>query len=506
MGPDRSALLISLNTASATALAVGLPFAAFERLVLFHFYLQGGFVLDSGLLGSLLWHSDVALTQPLSMGGGSYFATHVSPLFWLASAVSRLLSLTMPQFFEAFVGFSHGLLALTIFWLLVEGFGLKRGAAPWLAAFAAVGFAFSALAIAIALYPHFETLIAAFFLMFAVAQYLGHARLACGFFLLGLATREDAGLHYFAVLSLVVAVGLARRVPLRQQRAELIYLTAALIYVLVVMTAQRLVFPGASAFVRIYVGNPPFAALGASVLWNRLLFFVVERPYVVWPALGAVFWALWSRNPYLLLGYAASVPWVVLNLLAEGPLAAALIGYYAFPLLIGMAWPLLAVYRWRNRRGLEWRRPIAGFAALIALSFVPSGPPYNPGRLSLPRAFLDSPSRAWQAATDHGIAMLSRARPLLGRLLVDNSVAALAPNGFTSAELPDLGGGGTMVPPELPDTVAYFTTGFDAARLRATAAAAGLANRYHVPGTPLHLAARRRLDLLPPFEGLLVAE
>jgi hypothetical protein len=104
----------------------------------------------------------------------------------------------MPQFFAGFVGFSHTLLALAVFWLLVEGFGLRRGVGPWIAALAALGFAFSGLAIAIARYPHFETLIAAFFLLFAVAQVLGHPRLAVAFFVLGLATREDAGFHYVA--------------------------------------------------------------------------------------------------------------------------------------------------------------------------------------------------------------------------------------------------------------------------------------------------------------------
>ena len=76
-----------VGIAAAAILAVGIPFAAFTNLVLFHFYARGSFVLDSGLIASLMWHSDAALTQPASVGGGSFFGTHVSLLFLPLSAL-----------------------------------------------------------------------------------------------------------------------------------------------------------------------------------------------------------------------------------------------------------------------------------------------------------------------------------------------------------------------------------------------------------------------------------
>src|SRR5580765_4518081 len=145
-----------VGIAAAAMLAIGIPFVAFTNLVLFHFYVRGSFVLDSGLLASLMWHSNAALTQPASLGGGSYFGTHTSLLFLPASALSWLLPFSMPQFFAGVVGLSHALLALAVFWLLVERCGLRRGAGPWIAALTALGFAFSGLAIAVARYPHFE--------------------------------------------------------------------------------------------------------------------------------------------------------------------------------------------------------------------------------------------------------------------------------------------------------------------------------------------------------------
>ncbi|THD50640.1 MAG: hypothetical protein E8A46_17630 [Bradyrhizobium sp.] len=500
----------NVGIAAAAMLAIGIPFVAFANLVLFHFYARGSFVLDTGLLASLMWHSDAALTQPASLGGSSYFGTHVSLLFLPASALSRCLPLSMPQFFAGIVGFSHALLALAVFWLLVEGFGLRRGVGPWIAALAALGFAFSGLAIAIARYPHFETLIAAFFLLFAVAQVLGHPRLAVVFFVLGLATREDAGFHYVAILGLLVMLNAACGVPLRQQRTECTFALAALFYAIAAMAVQRLIFPETSAFARVYVGDPPLAHLGAGLIAHRIGFFLVGRPYILYPALGACIWALRARNPCVVLGFVAGIPWALLHLLAKSPLAGALVSYYAFPFLIALAWPLIGVMRQQQRTGNagDPTSVLAGFATLLALSFFPGVGIHDPGQLPLPQAFWDPPSRAQQAATDRAAAALSAARPMLGRLLVDNSIAALAPNGFAQKEVPFLQGNGST-PSETttsPDTVAFFAEGYDAQRLRAIADAAGLARRYAMPGTQIHLAARQRLEDVPLLAGLMAAE
>lgn len=197
------------------------------------------------------------------------------------------------------------------------GFGLRRDAGPWIAALAALGFAFSGLAIAIARYPHFETLIAAFFLLFAVARVLGHPRLAVAFFVLGLAAREDAGFHYVAILGLLVTLNVAYGVPLRQQRTELTFALAALFYAIAVMAMQRLVFPETSAFARVYLGDPPLAHLSAGLIADRILSFLVGRPYILYPSLGACIWALRARSPYVVLAFAAGIPWVLVHLLAK---------------------------------------------------------------------------------------------------------------------------------------------------------------------------------------------
>ena len=460
----------------SACVALAVPFLVFWRMTLFHFYVRGAFLQDSGQLAYLLWHSDMLLTQSASAGAGSYLAVHMVPLFWLISAVSWMLPASMAGFFALFLGASHALLAFAVFWLLVSAYRTP----PWIAALLGIAFACSGLAFAIARYPHFETLIPAFFLLFATAQRLGHSKLAVSFFVLGLATREDAGLHYAILLLLVAAWSGWKGTAWR-------YAVVALVYVVVVAVLQRLCFPGTSAFERIYLGNPPLAHLTPWSVGTRLLNMLLNRPYVLWPALGACVWAVRKRDPAVVLGYVACLPWLLLNTLAAGPMAGMLVSYYAFPFLIAMAWPLYV--------GAGWR----GFAVLLALSFVPAQVPHNPGRLFLPASVLNGPSAETRDAIERAVSAIVAARPELGVLVADNSVAALAPNGFSRREIL-FGDSSDETTP--PDTVVFFIDGYDAQKLENAA----LPRHYAMPGTPIRLISRLQLESVPAFAGLIAPE
>jgi hypothetical protein len=473
--PDAAA---RLNLALAAIVAVAVPFAAFANLVLAHFYARGSFLLDAGLFAGLLWHGDAALTVPESLGGGSFFASHAALIFVPLTALSRMLPLSLAEFFAGFVGLCHALLALAVFWALIGVQGMRRGVAPWLACVLALGFAFSGLALAIARYPHFETLIAACFLLFAVALRQGRVWLAALCFVVGLATREDAGLHYAGVLLLLVLLERWHGAPWRAQRAAIAFAVAGALYAVAAVAAQRAVFHGGGAFARVYLGDPIYAHVTARLLLERVTYLVLARPYVVLPALAAVIWAVRARNAGVVLGYVASLPWLVLHLLAASPLAGGLASYYAFPFLIGLGWPPLAA-----RPG---RATVPAFAALLALTFVPSAQLHDPGRLDLPADFLAAPSRAQRQATDAAVAALVAAHGELGRLLVDQSVAALAPFAFAKAEIPMFANDGPA------DTVIYMLRGYDGEALAARAAT--LPFHYAAPGTDLRVASDRKLD------------
>lgn len=189
----------SYGLAMMVGILVGMvPLAGFAAMVLHHFDIRGRLIFDTGLLASLIWHSDWALSEVPAMGERSFFATHVTPVFWLLSAISWVTPLGMAQFFAAFVGACQALFPLAVFWLLVHGFGMCRGRVLSIAPSLPVLFAYSGMAIAIVLYPHFKTLIAAVFILFAVAFNLWHAALAALLFLIGVAYPQDAGFNFLS--------------------------------------------------------------------------------------------------------------------------------------------------------------------------------------------------------------------------------------------------------------------------------------------------------------------
>jgi hypothetical protein len=217
------------------------------------------------------------------------------------------------------------------------------------------------------------------------------------------------------------------------------------------------------------------------------------------PPLVAAIWAVRTRNPYILIGYIACLPWVALQLAAYSDIAGTLSAYYAFPLMVAAFWPLLGVLLDRRRRGTAGgaATPVIMFAIMIAASFVGIGQQYNPGRLTLPAAFLTPPSLSSQLLTDRAIIALAVSKPQLGSFAAGTSVIALAPDLFTPAE--------TALPtrPMPPNAVVYLAQGFDSEKARQVAAAAGLNRHYRVPGTALRLATEGAVPADAPIAVLL---
>jgi hypothetical protein len=486
----------SLPIPCAAIVVFGVPLVLFYRLILFHFYVRGSFPQDTGLLASLMWHSTSALNLPPSLGGFSFFAQHVAPVLILVSAVSDVLPLTMPQLFASFVGLCHGLLALGVFWLLVGGYGMRRGLPLVLAALASTAFAFNGLAIAIVRYPHFETLAAACLLVSFVALVLGHRSIAAVSFLVALATREDAGLHAFGFLTVWVGINWLRGVPWRRNIWITGFAAGGLFSSTIALALQHGAFPGSSSFVRVYLGDPPLSHVTLALLEDRLCGWFWLHPAIILPAVVALTWSIRTRDPYIVAGYVACIPWAVLHFLAASDLAGLMVGYYAYPFLVAMAWPWLAVVirgKEAPQRETFGLRPAAYLLAITGLSLLPIGADYDPGRIALPEAFLNPPSAAQQIETDRAVAALAAARPALGRLVVDRSVAALLPLAFDSDEI-----AGTAEGPA--DTVVFLADGFDAARL---AGMPELPVRASVPDTAIRImtdrprATLRDLAILP---------
>jgi hypothetical protein len=484
----------------AAALAVGIvPFAAFATLVLYHFYIKGAFLWDSGLLAFLIGASDPSLPVPPIMTDGTFFAIHITPIFVALSPIRSLLPLTHTQFFAAFTGLCHALPGLAVFWILYSGYRLRTPLGVALATVLGLAFSFSGLALAIARYPHFEMLIAGAAMLFFVALSQGRLLLAAVFFAICLMTREDAGFHLFAILFLLVALNRWRGVASPEQRREIVFAVVAISYSLAALSLQHAIFEHQASFARIYLGDPAFGKISLTLLEQRLTGYLQFRTYIVLPALVALFWAVRAGNPAIVLGYVAFLPWAALHLVADSDIAGTLSGYYAYPFLIASFWPLVAALPEQGER-VAPSLPVPavlGFAAMIAASFTALGHQANPGHMELPAGFWSPPSLARQVATDRVLRQVMRAKGALGSVMVDGSVLGLVPDGFSKSETVWESGS------RLPDTVVYFAGAYEAEAARALADKAGLDHPYMAPGTAIRLVTRGALDPASPLASLL---
>src|SRR5205085_2865809 len=195
-------------------------------------------------------------------------------------------------------------------------------------------------------------------------------------------------------------------------RHEIGFALFALAYSVGALILQHALFDHQSSFARIYLGEPVFGKISLALLRDRLLGYLQYRTYIVLPAFVALFWAVRTGNPYLVLGYAAFLPWAALHLVAESDIAGTLSGYYAYPFLIASFWPLVGVFAERRERAPTGAAvpAVLGFAAMVAASFTALGHQANPGHIELPAGFWSAPSLARQSATDEALRQIVRAK------------------------------------------------------------------------------------------------
>jgi hypothetical protein len=489
--PIRGALLsrwsLPLIVRVGGAITVALvPFLAYAISILHSFYDVGNTFHDAGWSAYLIHDGDLLLHQPPSVEHGSWFYFHISPLFVATSAFGYLLPLTRIQFYAAFVGISHALPGIAVFWLLTSGYRMTRPAASLVAAGLALLFAFDGLALAIARFPHFTMFLVGTGMMFLTALVLRRIGIALVFFVLCLGTREDAGFHLFALLSLSLGWQWWRGATWREMRPMVAFTAAGVFYSAIVVGLQHVFAGEYSLFAIEYLGTPPFGGVSVSSVVDRLLGWMAFRGYVMLPALLALIWAIARRNPQVILGYVAFIPWGILHLAAATDIRGLLPGYYAFPYMFASFWPLAGLFiARRHPSDSRWiLEPVCGFALLTAASFVPSPYQGNPTHIDLPAGFLALPSEARQAATDQALAQLGRAA-MLGRVAVDESVLALTPEFYHAEELLSVTAERDL------DSVIYFEHGFQSQLARETAAVAGLDHLYLVPGTEIRVATKR---------------
>lgn len=477
-------------------IAVVVPFAIGAANILNHFCRFGAYLFDSGLLAYLMTHPDLAEPLPRVLGGGTFYALHVSPIFLLLSEFARLSPLTPPQFFAAFMGIAQALLAAGVFWALVGPIGLRTITGAALAALLAIGFSNSGLAIAILRYPHFEVLVAAAAILFLVALHEERYIPASLFLVVALLTREDAGFHIAILLAAILACRRWRGVERKGEGAMLAFLAVVTFYSVAAMALQHWAFPDHSSFTRIYAGNPPFTHVTPQLLATRLLGWWIYRSYALLPAAVCIIWSVMRRNLTFAAGYISTLPWLAIHLAAVSGLAGTLSSYYAFPLLVASFWPLLGALETERSAVLGCRsEAVIGFGTLIAASFTAISAQHNPNQVSFAQTFARPPSAAAQHALTEAVANLNAARPALGIFLIGDGIASIAPDAFAESD--------TFWFAHKPriDTVAYFGGGFQAAEAKSRASNAGLTLHYLMLRTPIRIDTNRSLEALPSLRG-----
>ncbi len=475
---------------------VTVPFTAYGISVLYSFYGIGSSFHDAGWSAYLIHEADLQIHDPPCVDDGmSWFNSHISPLFLATSALGHLVPLTRIQFYAAYIGISHALPAVAVFWLLISGYRVAKPVPRFAAALLALFFSFDGLALAIARFPHFTMFIVGTGMIFLVALVLRRVGLASLFFLLCLSTREDAGFHMFALLSVLFVLEWAQGVAWREQKSTAVFAVLALLYSAGAVALQHsLSSREYSLLVNEYLGYPFFTQVSLSTMTTRLLGWVAYRRYVVIPAICVLGWAIVRRNGYIVLGYVAFLPWGLLHLMAAREMVGTLPSYYAFPFMFASLWPLIALLVEQRHAGGDRSifEALCGFALLTAASFATSQYLHNPTHISFPKGFFSPPSFDRQETMDRALERLAGAQEL-GTTLIDQSILALVPERYRAENI--LSGDHHRE----PDSIIFFADGFESALARETAARAGLESEYEVAGTPIRIATHHSLRSL---EGL----
>ncbi len=324
-----------------------IPFQLNYDYLLNAFYHFGTPYNDAGLLAQLSWHGDWRLSTPLVYTNYPFLGVHCMLIMQLLNGLSYLVPLPMAEFYSIFIALINASLGLAMFY----GFSccIKARNHLHMAALAlfSIAFAFNTVVMNGIWMGHFEYAIPLgiflFLLFFARQQW----RLATVFFVFTLLMREDAGLHIITVLGLLALLRFAKHRSLRKLKPEALYIVCALLFTgfaFWVTAAFRDYYSGIMGGV--YLGNPPLAHLSWSLLAGRLKLIAGEHPYL-W--LGLIFTsitAIRARNIYYMVGYVACIPWFLVNWMAFNNNTGHLYAYYAFPFILILMWPMLAMF-WR---------------------------------------------------------------------------------------------------------------------------------------------------------------
>ena len=327
------------------SLSFFLPAIIVANFTLNHFYVNGGYVYDSGWLSYLSTHAAYwPLINPTFIGG-TFFDTHMSFIFYLYFIVHNLFSwvgasLPSPVFFSITQGFWFGLLSLSAYGLFLPLREKRKSIHVGLAFIFSLLVLANGVSISIMAFPHFEigisaSLIAFFSLWANRYQKLCYIPLICG-----LMIREDAGLHYGWVFILLAVTFYFFEKNKKKKYLSSYFVRLAILciaYAAVIITLQTLFFHS-TMLSKIYLGSPAFHHITWSFVKHRLLLITLTKSYIYAPLIISAVLAYRRRDILQSLGVFFVIPWITFSFFAVTTGAGILESYYAFLTPIALLW------------------------------------------------------------------------------------------------------------------------------------------------------------------------
>jgi hypothetical protein len=341
-----------MNKLKSISWAVGVFFLAgffATNYTLNHFYVNGGYMLDSGWFAYLSANSvNWPASNPPSIGG-TYFSTHFSPAFYIYTAIYKLLSnigfiKIDIIWFSITQGIWFALAAASTFVLLTNNSKPSAAKRFWIFT-ASLTVVFNGVFLASIGFPHFEIAIPALLVTFFAFHIKGYTKTAILFLCLGLLMREDAGLHYFGLFFLLASYFFffSKKTGVKEIKFYSRLAISCFVYSLLAIAIQKIYFStGDNALARVYLGEPAFAHISEDFIKERLKFIADNRLYIFIPVFLTIIISIYKKSWGLLIGVGAVFPWIIFSLLGISFQAGTLTSYYAFPVAIAFFWPAIA--------------------------------------------------------------------------------------------------------------------------------------------------------------------
>jgi hypothetical protein len=343
-----NALPLALRPLLWSLVFAAVPFVFQYTYVLNTFYHFGAVYFDAGFFANLLWHNDWLLSCPQVAADYPYLGMHFSPFLVLINGLSYIMPTHMVEFYAAFMACIYASLAAGMCYALLLCAQPKTYWSVAALGALAIGFSFNGVVMQGVWMPHFEYAIPAGIFLFLLLYKTDSPDAATLFFVLTLLMREDAGLHMAGVLVLLMGARSLQAGRAKVTKAEVVFTVVAFTYSLFAWWMTQRIraaygVGGGNVFEVTYSGSPAYAHLSMQLVFNRAAHILRDAPYLWTGVLISLAWTLKRKNPYWIIGFAAFIPWFILNWTAYNPNTGVLYAYYAFPFVLAMGWPPIAI-------------------------------------------------------------------------------------------------------------------------------------------------------------------